>query len=269
MPAINRNVTRTIKNSSESTYETQSIASSALAFNLTTSDKFYIGFNEPFTTRYLYFSVPNDASHTVTIKYWDGTQYSAVSDLVDQTSGLTQSGFISWKNSTDWKKHAQSGITEELYWIEMTVGDSLDADCALQSVLNLFCDQTMLRAYYPELVSDASYLPPSRTDFTEQLLAAKDMVVQRLKKDKIIEDESEVIDINEVAISAVHATAYIILLPLSTLAGDDTAKERTKAALDSMNYELNEVKLDLDIDNSGVIEDDEKEIGNVVYTRGT
>jgi len=39
-------------------------------------------------------------------------------------------------------------------------------------------------------------------------------------------------------------------------------------ALDSMNQELNEVKLDLDIDNSGIIEADEEEVGNVVWTRG-
>lgn len=269
MPAVNRNVTRTIKNTTETTRQTQSVSATTLAFNLTTTDEFYIGFKKPFTTRYLAFGTANAAAVTVTVKYWNGTAYAAVEDLVDQTVGFTQSGFLSWKNASDWEKVAQSGVgDEELYWVEVTVGTNLDAGCTLQSVTNLFCDSTMLREYYPELVSDTSYLPPSRSDFMEQFVAAKNLVVSRLKKDGILEDESQIIDINEVAIASVHATAYVILSGLATLAGDEAAQKRADMALDSMNQELNEVKLDLDIDNSGIIEADEEEVGNVVWTRG-
>ncbi len=269
MPAVNRNVTRTIKNTTETTRQTQSVSATTLAFNLQTTDEFYIGFKKPFSTRYIALGTANATAVTVTVKYWNGTAYTTVEDLIDGTVGLTQSGFLSWKNATDWEKVAQSGVSdEELYWIELTVGTNLDSGCTLQSVTNLFCDSTMLREYYPELVSDTSYLPPGRSDFMEQFVAAKNLVVTRLKKDKIIEDESQIIDINEVAIAAVHATAYIILNALATLEGSESAKERAVMALESMNQELNEVRLDLDLDNSGVIEEDEEEVGNVVYTRG-
>lgn len=269
MSAINRNVTRTIKNTTESTYQTQSPSASTLAFNLTTSDAFYIGFKKPFTTRYFQLGTANVSQVTLSIKYWNGTAYTAVEDVIDQTLGLTQSGFISWENLTDWEKVAQTGVAdEELYWIKLTVGSSLDAGCTLQSVLNLFCDATMLREYYPELVSDTSYLPPGRSDFMEQFVAGKNRVVQRLKKDKVIEDESQIVDINEVAIAAVHASAYAILIGLATLAGDEVSQNRAQMALDSMNQELDSQPLDLDVDDSGIIEDDEKQVGSVVLTRG-
>lgn len=269
MPAINRNVTRTIKVSTETTRQTQSVSGTTLAFNLLTTEKFYVGFYKPFTTRYFSFSTANATAVTVTAKYWDGTTYRVVEDLVDQTVGFTQSGFISWENLSGWEKKAQTGVAdEELYWMEFSVGTNLDAGCTLQSVVNIFCDSTMLREYYPELVSDTSYLPPGRTDFMEQFVAAKNRVVQRLKKDGIIEDESQIIDINEVAVAATHATAYVILSGLAVLAGDEASQKRADMALDAMNQELNEVKLDLDLDDSGIIEDDEKEVGNTVLTRG-
>ena len=269
MSAVNRNVTRTIKNSTETTSQTQSVSATTLAFNLTTSEKFYIGFKQPFSTRYFQFGTANASAVTVTLKYWDGATYSTVEDLIDQTAGFTQSGFVSWKNQTDWEKKAQTGISdEELYWIEVTVGTNLDAGCTLQGLVNIFNDSNMLREYYPELVSDTSYLPPSRNDFMEQFVAAKNLVVTRLKKDGIIEDESQIIDINEVAIASVHASAYIILNALATLDGSEVAKERAAMALESMNQELNEVKLDLDLDNTGIIEEDEEEVGNIVLTRG-
>jgi hypothetical protein len=99
----------------------------------------------------------------------------------------------------------------------------------------------------------------------DQLVAAKDLVVLRLKQDDLIRDESEILDINEVAISATHATAWIILNPIAV---DDGDVNRAKEAFTHFNAELNKVKLDLDYDNSGIIEEAEKNIGNAFIVRG-
>ena len=265
MTLINRNITRTIKNSTDSTFETQSASSDTLAFNLSTSDAFYMGYKEPFSTRYFHFGTVNATSSIPTIQYWNGTAYAAVEDVVDQTNSLTQSGFISWENKNDWKTTTQTPVTDvELYWIKMTVGTNLDAGTTLQSCLNLFCDENLVRAYYPEIISDTRYLPTGRSDFTEQLVAAKNLVVLRLKQDHIIKDESEIIDVNEVAISAVHAFAWIVLNPIAM---DEIEKERRDEAFENFNRELNRVKLDFDFDNTGIIESDEKNIGQLYIPR--
>lgn len=266
MSLINRNITRTIKNSTETTLETNSNNSDTLAFNLSTSDEFYLGFKKPFTTRYFNLSVVNSVSNSVSVKYWNGTQYTAVNDLVDQTVGFTQSGFLSWQNATGWQESNQSPISDhKLFWIEVTVDTGLHADTVLQSVQNIFCDANLVRAYYPELITDASYLPTGRTDFIEQFQAASRLVVQRLKQDGIIEDESQIIDVNDVCIAAVHAFAWIVLNPISQT---DESKSKLSDIWDTFNNELNKSHASFDYDDSGVIEDDEENIGTVFIKRG-
>lgn len=266
MSLIRRNVTRTIKNSTETTAQSSTPASSALAFNLQTTDAFYVGYNKPFACRHFNLAVVNSVSSTVSVKYWDGTTWTAVEDLVDQTTGFTASGFISWVNANDWTLYALTPVTDvELYWVKITVSVNLHASTSLQSVLNLFSDDNLLRAYYPELITDTRYLPSSRTDFMEQYLAAKDLVVTRLKQSRILDDESQIIDPNEVAVAATHAAAWIIQSPIARAEGDREAADK---AYSQMEAELKLVRFDLDLDNTGIIEEVEKEVGNYFLARG-
>ncbi len=265
MALVNKNVTRTIYNSTEKTFQTMSASADTLSAVMTTSDKLYVGFREKFQCRYFLFGTLNTNAATLTVKYWNGTAYTAVTDLVDQTLGFTRNGFISWTNANDWALKAQTGIASpELYWVEISVDLTLSAGTAIQCIENLFCDALLLRSYYPELVSDTSYLPPGRSDFTEQFVAAKDLVVLRLKQDKIISDESQVLDPNEVCVAAVHATAWMIVNPIARDEGD---KERAKEMFDNFNRELNQSKKSFDFDNSGTVDEDEKNVGTVFVAR--
>lgn len=265
MSLLRRNVTRTIKNSTESTRETDSPSATTLAFALTTSDKFYVGSKNPFACRYFHLSTVSSGSASITVKYWNGTSFVAVEDLVDQTLGFTVSGFISWVNPGGWVKKSQTPVTDqELYWIEITVSSTLTG-AVLQAVLNLFSDDTLVRSLYPELISDSRYLPPNRTDFLEQHIAAKDLVVRRLKADGVITDECQLVDPNEVSIAACHAFAYILLHPI---ARDQEDRQRAVDALDTMGKELSKVKLDIDQNKDGIIETTEEETGNRFLKRG-
>lgn len=262
---IRRNTTRTIKNTTETTRQTDTPAATTLAFALTTSDYFYLGFKKPFTSRYFHLSTVNSNAATLTVKFWDGSAWTAVEDLIDETIGFTQSGFISWQNPGGWTKSAQSPITDlELYWLRINVSANLSAGTILQAVLNLFCNDDMLRAHYPELITDTRYLPDSRTDFLEQYVAAKDLVVTRLKRDQIIDDESKLIDLDQVSLAAVHAAAYIILHPISRESDGDT---RAKDAKDAMDKELSKIAFPVDVNDSGVIETAEEKAGNDVRLR--
>jgi hypothetical protein len=186
MSSVHRNVTRTILNSTETTFKTSTPSADSLAIALTTSDALYVGYKLPFGSRYFHFGVLNVASVTVSVKYWDGSAWSAVEDLVDQTLGFTRSGFIAWQNQTDWAKQALSPLTDvELYWLKITVSGTLTGTATLQTVANIFADDQLLRAYYPELVSDTRYLPDSRNDFLEQYVAAKDLVVLRFEAGRL------------------------------------------------------------------------------------
>lgn len=259
---IYRKQTRTIKNTTETTRETSSISATTVAFALQTSDAFYVGFHEPFNTRYFLMGTANQTAATLTVKYWNGSDWTAVTDQIDQTLGFTQNGWISWSNTgtTPWVRKNQTGITadEELYWIQITTGTNLHASTTLQAVMNLFCDATLLRTYYPELVSDTRYLPPDRNDFMEQFVAAKDRVVLRLKQMHAISDEAQILDINEVAVAATHAAAHIILFPITKNNPDDT---RAADAEEAFNNELNLARHSFDLNQDGEIDEPEEDRG--------
>ena len=124
-------------------------------------------------------------------------------------------------------------------------------------MLNLFTDETELRSLYPELVSDSRYLPSGRTDWVEQIYEGSKLVARRLKAKKAIVDESQILDINEVCAAATHATAYIILHPITK---SDEEDARAMKAYQAMETELDETPIDLDYDNSGEIDTDEKDV---------
>ena len=266
MSIIHRNVTRVILGSTEETLKTRTPNADLLDFNLTTASKLYIGHQEKFSTRYFDLETLNTEASIVSVKAWDGTAYVAVEDVIDQTIGFTRSGFLSWENISNWQKHAQAGVPDkELFWLELTVSANLSAGTKLQSLLNLFCDTDKLRQFFPELVTDTRYLPTGRTSFIDQFIAAKDGIVLRLKQDKIITDESQIIDINEVADAAAHYAAYIILKPIARDEGDEKI---VADAFTEYNRLLNQAHKSFDFDRSGEIEDDEKDVGTVFSARG-
>ena len=256
---IHRNVTRVLDNTTEVTSTLQNLNSSTVDFVQTTGDFLYIGFQGKFSARYFDLGTVNSNSSTVAIEQWSGSDWVAVKDVVDQTSGFTQSGFISWVNNDQWQTKAQTPVTDrEIYWVRLSVSADLSAGTTLQSLTNLYSDDSLLRIYYPEIVSDGRYLPSGRTDFLEQHRAAKDLCVLRLKQRRVIDDESQIIDINPIAVAAVHACALSILRPIEQ---DGEFIDRVEAAF---NQEINRLDFGVDKDNSGIVSEAERK--NVGYT---
>lgn len=263
---VRRNITRCVLNSSEITDSTSTPTSTAEAFVLTTSDSLYVGFKKPFAYRYFQLGTVNSNSVTLTVSYWDGSSWSDVKDLIDETEGFTKSGYISWQNQTDFDDVKLSPISDvDLYFVRIQVSASLSAGTTLQWVGNTYVTDALLEDYYPELIEDSRWLPPNETSFLRQYVRATDLVTRRLKADGIITDESQVIDPNEVDLAAAHAAAYIIV---NGVARSEEERDYAKSLIDSMNAELNKVKLDLDFDGSGIIEEDEKNEGDIFIPRG-
>jgi hypothetical protein len=266
-----RNTTRTILNATDTTEKTKSINSLALSLVMTASgpDYLYLGVKKPFTTRYFYFATPNTNPCTLTVEYWNGTAWTAVEDLIDQTHGFTQSGFISWTGSSNWNYKEQTPIVASssvdpklyLYWVRIRVSADLSASTSLQAILNLFCDDTLFQAMYPNIATSA-YYPSGKTNFLEQYEAAKNMVVLRLKQKGEIKDETEILDITEVAAAAVHATAYILLNPI---ARDDVKRQAAADAKAALNDEIKNSVFTLDQNNNATLDDESGPAGGCTF----
>lgn len=258
-----RRVTRVIFNADEITQSTQDPTSDSTAFVMTSSDFLYVGFPGKFAARHFNFSTLNTNATALTVEYWDGSTWSAVKDLVDETQGFTKNGFVSWINVGDWTAVEQTPIDDvKLFYVRITLSANLSAGTSLQSVLNLFSDDSMLRRYYPELVSDPRYLPPGRTDFLEQHLAGKDKVVLRLMQRKVINDESQIVDPNEVSAAAMYATVKIILTFIDQ---DDEDLARAEKAFSN---EIDDLVKSIDQNKDGVVSQNERDdVGNSTAVR--
>lgn len=266
MGLIRRNITRVVKVSTEVTSATDTPSATTVAIALTTSESLYLGYKKPFTTRYFKFGTANTVANTLAVKYWNGTTWVAVEDLVDQTAGFTLDGFLNWQNPGSWTKKALSPITDvELFWIQITPGANFHASTTLQAVLNIALDDTLVRSYYPELLSDSSkWLPPSRTDYLEQYVAAWDLVALRLTQEGAIQDESQLIEINKVSLANVHAFAWILLRPL---AKSQEEIERADGCFKDMNLMIEKAHFPVDVDNSGEITPSEEKASTQVRLR--
>lgn len=248
-----RRVTRCIFSGAEITQSTQDPTGNSTAFVMTTADFLYVGFPGKFAARHFSFGTANTNSSTLTVEYWDGDSWEPIKDLVDETQGFTQDGFVSWVNEDNWATTTVTPIDDvELFYVRFSVSADLSAGTTLNSVLNLYSSDKLLRRYYPELVSDARYLPPGRTNFLEQHLAAKDRVVLRLKQRRVIEDEAQIVDINEVAVAAMYATVLTILTFVDQ---DDEVLARTSAFFER---EIDDLTKSIDANKDGIVSDSER-----------
>lgn len=264
---IRRNVTRTILSGAEKTHLTDTPNTDTLDFAITSSDKLYLGFRKPFASRYFAMDTLNTNPSVLSVKYWDGEAFVSVEDLIDQTRGFTKSGFVAWTNpDSNWDKKAISPISDvELYWIEISVSADMSAGTKIQGILNIFCDDELLATYYPDLINDTRWIPANQTNFLPQYVSAKDEIVTRLRQGQIIQDESQVLDVNTVAVAATHAAAWIIMNPTARGEEDrDNVKEARKAMIDS----LSKVNFDFDYNNDGEISESEKGQGFRFFPRG-
>lgn len=258
---INRRVIRTVKNTTEITALVAQAGGAAVAWDLQTTDFVYVGYHGKFAARFFEVGAANTDSSVLSVDFWNGTAWEAVDDLVDQTSvgGKTfaQSGFVSWQNKETWVQRSLTGIDSdvELYWVRLSVSVNLNAATTLRSILNLYCDDNLVRAYFPEIITDTNYLPDGKTTFLDQYIAAKNMVVLRLKQRKAIDDESQIVDVNDVAVAATYAAACIIMKPIAT---SDAAKAIAMAACQGFDDEIGKVTIPVDENKDGIISDDER-----------
>ena len=72
-----------------------------VTLTLDTDHYLYIGYYKPI--KYIYFDLPtpNENAATLTVEYYNGTDWTSIDSIVDETKGLTQNGFIQWEELED------------------------------------------------------------------------------------------------------------------------------------------------------------------------
>jgi hypothetical protein len=69
-------------------------------------DEYYAGWTNKCNRLHIDLDTVASGAYTPTIEYWNGSSWTAVSNVSDGTSGLTQDGVITWDMPVDWALHS-------------------------------------------------------------------------------------------------------------------------------------------------------------------
>lgn len=260
---LNPNTQLTIKYSdngvfSDFSQDFQDFTRDTQALNLElTNDDLYIGYYKPINKVYIDMNTPNSVSNILTIQCYNGVSYVNVSGDMDETKGLTRSGFIQWDRAqTDQAKSTVDG--EELYWYKISAS-ATHADAVINGINLIFADDKDLAEQIPE-INDAAHLTGKPSHILAHV-AAKKAIIQTLrnrnygKRDEngTLQDITawDLLDIDQINQAATMKALSIIFFNYSDEVNDrHETKSRSYAKQYKMAMEL--AVLNLDVDDDGV-----------------
>ena len=143
------------------------------AYDFDLSDgQIYLGYHKPLKNIYIEMTA-RVATDVTELEYWNG---SAWTDLVieDYTSGLTESGLISW----DEIDQIETTVTThgEMYWLRLTTTGT-PASVEVNGI-NLVLSNDKDLSFIPNL---SDYLPAEMTSFIGFHQEARDLIVQTIR----------------------------------------------------------------------------------------
>ena len=214
-------------------------------------DKILIGSYFPFNHLYLKMgSTVNALASVMTIKYWDGAEFRAVAELIDETKSsgatLAQSGFITFvpHKKHSWVKEDTVDIDDneevtglgtvkiyERYWIEITVSADLTAGTELEWIGNIFNkDDNTIDGLYPDLAlsKTKTAYQTGKTDWEEQRVLAAEEIIDDLKKANIIVSAGHILERSDFRLAEVHKVAAIVYNAFGSARDEERAKASSK-----------------------------------------
>lgn len=235
---------------------------------LETTDYLYIGRDKPFNALYAEVSTVNAVSTSFSASYYDGTAWTALTLLVENTKAFSRSGFVKWASPDDWASFAVSGSTK--YWVRLSVGANITAGTALQGLNIVFADDQDLKQEDRAILG---MLPRDENDtrVSSHILshvAAREAIVEKLRRsgnykvlaaDGTVEgvDEWDVLDVGQVRQAATYKALSKIYYQASDSVDDiHYAKAKDYDGLFSQAMDL--FLLTLDKDDDGIADGSEK-----------
>ena len=251
-------------------YEATDISFKVLSFArdtastpVTTAQFIYFGLYKPFNHIYLEVGTANSNASTMTIQYYNGSSYTSISRMLDDTQGLTRSGYISFDRPTDWALSTEGG--ESKYFIKISFSANLSAGTTIQGMNLVFSDDQDLKGVYPHVIN---YLTANETTFILRHENSRDLIIQELRNrgfqkkganNSFYEnlDAWDLLEINEVRLWSTYLTMANIFSSLQSNEGD-VYKEKSEDYLKKAEFYKAGAYLTLDKDDDGVLDDAEQ-----------
>jgi len=202
-------------------------------------DALYI--SSPLPLRSLNFNVStaNDTATSLTISIYNGSEFVDAVDMLDETIHYTVDGRLTWtiSKNDNWGMDDTEKITElssvyvyDQYWFKITVAD--DCTFSLESINNIFSDDTSLFGEYPGLNSNSAMAAFSsgKTNWEDQHKIASDLIINDLINRGRIKKAAQILEPEELRLLSHPKVAEIIYRGLDdadlALAANKEYKER-------------------------------------------
>jgi len=240
-------------------------------------DYIYIGNIAPFNHFYLKMGTASVSSTTMSVHYWSGNDWQEVVEIEDETSGLTQDGFVTfvpsknygWVNAdTSGRGQQVTGLTSvtiyDKYWIRISFNNDLTADSIISWVGQKFSNDDDLGSEFPDLVRSSvlTAFQSGKTDWEEQHVRAAEIIVKDLISRNIIYSKNQVLERNSFMLPSVSKVAEIIFNSF----GDDYT-DQTKNARKEYISRMDKSIYDVDLNNDGELSKKEMKYRQGYLTR--
>ncbi len=227
------------------------------AFTLKTIDALYVGYYKPINKFYVDMNTPNSEANTLSIKYYNGSTFTTIDGSLDETKGLTRSGFIQWtREQTDQAVTTIDG--KELYWYEITC-DITHIASVYNAIGLIFADDKDLTEQVPEITDNAHLV--GKQSHVLSHVASKKWIIQDLRNrnygkrdaDGVFQDITawDVLDIEQINSASTFKALSIIYMNYSDEPGDIYEK-KSKSYEKKYGLSMELAVLRLDVDDDGV-----------------
>lgn len=203
-------------------------------------DYIYIGNIVPFNHFYLKMATASIASTTMSIHYWTGNSWQAVVETIDETSGLTQDGFVTFvpdrdhawvDGNTNGQGRQVTGLTSvtiyDKYWIRISFNNDLTANSIISWVGQKFSNDNDLGSEYPDLTRSnvLTAFESGKTDWEEQHVRAAEIIVDTLITKNVIFAKGQILERRSFMLPSVSKVAEVIYNSF----GDDYSDQKKDA----------------------------------------
>lgn len=223
----------------------------------------YIGTASPFNNIWFEMSAyASSSAGTPTVQIWFNSQWTDAVDVIDQTSGMTASGRVSWNvdRLKGWQNEQDSatiglsnGSIYNFYWIRLSWSLSFTATIGYMG--QKFSTDTALASYYPDLMQ-ASILDgfkSGKTNWDDQHFMVGDIIVRDLKRRNMIKYFGQMLDWSVFEEAGCHKCAEIVYQSFGTPYVEHAARARKR-----YEEEISSKALNIDENRDGFLSPSEK-----------
>ncbi len=230
---------------------------------ITDTDAIYVGYYKPFKYIYTDVTTVNTNAGTLTVEFYNGTDWEEPANSFDETEMFTKSGFIQLVEDdlTDWE--ASTVNTQELYWLKLT--PSVSTSATIFNFMGLmFSDDKVLETENP-YINDTEMLL-GETNHLKANLAARNQIIKKFQNQPYYKINSsgervrltswDLLDIHEVRQASIYLTLSKIYFNLSD-SSDDAWMAKSKEYKDFYEDAIKMALISLDTNDNGITDPSE------------